>query len=304
MNLNEYLISGFIGKQPFSRYVFANSPMKALKFLFPHAMFKPIKQCGRWSSEIDYCVMVSGYRTQVYDLAHGSLYPNVLASSALDTLPPHRGAYNKDLCGKTHESLQILECVDYNYICSSQNICFRETTKLYKCICHLCGKEYFFAGPELSVYPPSGYGIHAYHGYWSPAHCNCHPISSFQWTVIDILEKHGVSYEAEVELDGLLGLRFDFRIKKLDGNFCLLECQGEQHYIAVDKFGGESSFNVQVYNDNRKRKFCKENNIQLIEIKRVPRKLYHHIEVNLLSEGIISYIENEENCDEQSKNKS
>lgn len=58
-------------------------------------------------------------------------------------------------------------------------------------------------------------------------------------------------------------LRFDFYLPKY--NLCI-EYQGEQHYKPVKYFGGKDSFVKQQKYDEEKRKYCKENNIQLIEI--------------------------------------
>jgi len=48
-------------------------------------------------------------------------------------------------------------------------------------------------------------------------------------------------------------------------NTCI-EYNGQQHYMPVDYFGGKVSLQHQQHNDNIKREFCKNNNINLIEI--------------------------------------
>lgn len=58
-------------------------------------------------------------------------------------------------------------------------------------------------------------------------------------------------------------LRFDFYLLDLN---TIIEYQGKQHYEPIDYFGGEESFKKQLENDNLKRRYCKENNIKLIEI--------------------------------------
>lgn len=52
------------------------------------------------------------------------------------------------------------------------------------------------------------------------------------------------------------------------------EYQGEQHYSAIDFFGGESRFSEQKIRDEYKRQICKEKNITLIEID--GRKVDHN----------------------------
>ena len=45
-----------------------------------------------------------------------------------------------------------------------------------------------------------------------------------------------------------------------------IEFQGIQHYKPVEIFGGLKKFKEQQINDNIKRKYCKNNNIYLLEI--------------------------------------
>ena len=88
------------------------------------------------------------------------------------------------------------------------------------CKCFVCGKEKLVTCDKFGIYPPTEYGYRAYGGYWSAVSCDCHPISSFQWIVNDLLIKNGVDYKVEVEAEGVYGidnetpLRFDFGIYK------------------------------------------------------------------------------------------
>ena len=61
-------------------------------------------------------------------------------------------------------------------------------------------------------------------------------------------------------------LKFDFAIFKDDKIKYLIECQGEQHYCPIEYFGGEEKFNRQQSYDNKKREYCKQHSIKLIEI--------------------------------------
>ena len=62
-------------------------------------------------------------------------------------------------------------------------------------------------------------------------------------------------------------LRFDFAVFDKENKLvCLIECQGQQHYKPIEQFGGEAQFLIQKENDEKKRNFCKEENIILIEI--------------------------------------
>ena len=76
------------------------------------------------------------------------------------------------------------------------------------------------------------------------------------------LQQSGILFEKEVTIPNTR-LRFDFFIPNLN---CAIEYQGSQHYIPSSKFGGEERFKQQILNDNRKRDYCKNKQIKLVEI--------------------------------------
>ena len=81
-------------------------------------------------------------------------------------------------------------------------------------------------------------------------------------------DSHNVEYVKQKIFDDLVGskgkpLRFDFFLPKYN---VLIEYQGEQHERAVDFFGGQEKFEIQVYYDNLKRNFAKEHRYKLLEI--------------------------------------
>ena len=55
---------------------------------------------------------------------------------------------------------------------------------------------------------------------------------------------------------------FDFYLPKYN---IVIECQGKQHYVPVEIFGGEDGYKKTVKLDDIKKKMCKENNIELFE---------------------------------------
>lgn len=59
-------------------------------------------------------------------------------------------------------------------------------------------------------------------------------------------------------------LPFDFYIPAL--NACI-EYDGEQHFKAIDLFGGEEGLNTRMLHDQIKTDYCKNNNIRLLRIK-------------------------------------
>lgn len=97
-------------------------------------------------------------------------------------------------------------------------------------------------------------------------------MSSGERAVADWLEQHNIKYSTQDKFENLRGLgdgmlKFDIGIKNNQNNFIyFIEFQGLEHYEPVDFFGGEEGFKVRQEHDNRKRKWCKENNIKLIEI--------------------------------------
>lgn len=209
-------------------------------------------------------------------------------------------SYDWELTGTIHESLEILECIDEHYEELRYITDLRKNGggtyyiyKLYKCRCYLCGKEQQIKSSKFSINPPTEYGYTAYKGYWSDAHCDCHPISSFQWIVTKLLKESKTPYRVEISFPDLYGagkvnqLRYDFGVyDENDTLKCLIECQGEQHYIPVDEFGGESKFGLQKQNDELKRSYAAEHKIPLYEIP-FKNKKFEKIEEFLRLNNII-----------------
>ena len=209
--------------------------------------------------------------------------------------------YDVDYVGLIYESLKVIECVNdalesvpvphYN---QRHQKSYSDITvyKEYRCKCYLCGNEKMITCDKFGIYPPTEYGYRAYGGYWSAVYCDCHSISSFQWIVNDILLKHSIDYRVEVEAEGLCGidndtpLRFDFAIYKDGEVISYIECQGEQHYMPVEEFGGERRFAIQQMNDEKKRIYARKMSIPLIEIP-YKKKKYEVVESILRESGII-----------------
>ena len=195
--------------------------------------------------------------------------------------------YDIDLTGNIFESLEVLECINDNYEERYAHGDLRKKDaysymvyKLYRCRCYLCGKEHIVKCSQFHISPPTQYGRTAYHGYWSGVECECHEISSFQWIVNKLLIENDIPYRVEYSFLDLFGyygtnkLKFDFAIMNKDGSVkCLIECQGEQHYMPVKEFGGNRQYDVQVKNDELKKKYVKKHNIELIEISYKDKKI-------------------------------
>lgn len=100
--------------------------------------------------------------------------------------------------------------------------------------------------------------------------CGCTTGSRMEAHVAQFLREHGVPFVPQRSFADLRGpkgrpLTFDFEIVTPAGTV-LLECQGEQHFRAVEWFGGEEKFAEQVKNDAAKRECAAAEGITLIEI--------------------------------------
>lgn len=88
----------------------------------------------------------------------------------------------------------------------------------------------------------------------------------------EILAGAGLPFKMEYTFPNLTSsngrpLRFDFVIFDDDGQIdFIIEYQGKQHYEASSKFGGKKGLFQQQYNDNKKRRFCALQGLNLIEI--------------------------------------
>jgi hypothetical protein len=93
--------------------------------------------------------------------------------------------------------------------------------------------------------------------------------SSGEESISKILQNNSIKYQTQYSFEDLKGdfckLRFDFAIFKDNRLYGLIEFQGSQHY---KKWGNESEerFQKRIEYDNKKRKYCLENNINLMEI--------------------------------------
>lgn len=170
----------------------------------------------------------------------------------------------KDLSGRTFGFLKVIEPIFYEGKFSGS----------YKCRC-ICQKETKVFRQNLI----SGGTIS----------CGCKTQSLGEMKVEEVLQKLNIDYLREYSFSELIGninpLRFDFIVKKNNKIIAAIECQGQQHYMPVDIFGGEEKFLLQQEYDNKKRAYCKEKNILLIEI---PYYDYKKIDVNYIQDKINS----------------
>lgn len=75
------------------------------------------------------------------------------------------------------------------------------------------------------------------------------------------LQNVGIKYEWQKKFDWLGGMSLDFYIEDMN---IAIECQGVQHFEDKEFFNKRESLSERVERDLRKRRLCKENNIELI----------------------------------------
>lgn len=85
--------------------------------------------------------------------------------------------------------------------------------------------------------------------------------------VSEFLSEHKIAFKREHSFNGCVyinKLRFDFYLPKHNA---VIEFQGKQHYEPNSYMGGQKDFELRQVRDDIKRKYCKENNICLLEIR-------------------------------------
>lgn len=82
-------------------------------------------------------------------------------------------------------------------------------------------------------------------------------------SIITFLEQHQIEYHKEFVFPNLKNRKFDFFLPKYN---MIIEYDGEQHFIPVDYFGGQESFEETQQRDKEKNDYCIKNNILLIRI--------------------------------------
>lgn len=76
-----------------------------------------------------------------------------------------------------------------------------------------------------------------------------------------ILKKNQIKFEPQKKFKWLGRQSLDFYLPQYN---IAIECQGEQHFISSEYFGGEEMFQKQQERDKRKLNLCQENNIKII----------------------------------------
>lgn len=111
--------------------------------------------------------------------------------------------------------------------------------------------------------------------------CGCATQSSGEIKITQLLEKANINFQSQYRIKNFnISAPFDFAIFNDIGELLgLIEYDGEQHFKAVDIWGGEEQLKIQQERDSRKSKWCEENNIRLI---RIPYTDYDNLTIEYL----------------------
>lgn len=110
--------------------------------------------------------------------------------------------------------------------------------------------------------------------------CGCASQSSGEIKITQLLEQSNIEFQAQYRIKNFnLSSPFDFAIFNNGVLLGLIEYDGEQHFESIEFFGGEEKLKLQQERDERKNKWCKENNIRLI---RIPYTEYDNLTIGYL----------------------
>lgn len=135
------------------------------------------------------------------------------------------------------------------------------------------GDFYDYSKAEVIDYKTKVCIICPKHGeFWQSPHkhygdkCGC-PIcasSHGEKLICRILNNLNIEYQHQVKINNPYhnnNFIVDFKIKNM-----IIEYNGQQHYTPIEHFGGELRFERQKQRDEDLRKYCKDNNLKLLEI--------------------------------------
>ena len=120
------------------------------------------------------------------------------------------------------------------------------------------------------------YASHHLQGRGCP-HCRQ---SSLEKEVREFLEKENIEYVAQKRGKWLGKQSLDFYLPKYK---IAIECQGIQHFVASDYFGGEKRYKKTVELDKNKKEICNKNNINILYYSHYNYKCEFEIITDLLT---------------------
>lgn len=114
--------------------------------------------------------------------------------------------------------------------------------------------------------------------------------SSLEKEIIQLFDQNGIKYEYQKKFIWLGKQSIDFYLPKYR---IAIECQGLQHYIAVEGFmGGEKGLQIRQGLDKRKKRLCHEHNITLLYYDHTKFNSFLGESVIKTPEQLLSYLKN------------
>ena len=110
--------------------------------------------------------------------------------------------------------------------------------------------------------------------------CGCATQSSGEIKLTQILTEANIEFQSQYRIQEFnICAPFDFAIFNKGELLGLIEFDGEQHFKAVELWGGEDQLKIQQKRDKNKNDWCENNNIRLI---RIPYTDYDKITVDYI----------------------
>lgn len=123
---------------------------------------------------------------------------------------------------------------------------------MWMCECGVCGKHFVALPAKIK------------NGHITS--CGCRKQSSHEQYIEEVLKRENVVYKRQYTTPACRNkqvLLFDFALFQNNELLALIEYDGQQHFKAVDLFGGEEALIRTQQRDRIKDKFCQENGIAL-----------------------------------------
>lgn len=118
-------------------------------------------------------------------------------------------------------------------------------------------------------------------------------VSRMEEEIKEILTDYNIDFVRQYSVPNDKRLKLDFYLP--DYNIAI-ECQGEQHFNAVQHFGGNKAFEKILDRDNRKALACAHADINIIYYINKFNKLYNNIYFNNILKENHKILYNRENC--------
>ena len=99
--------------------------------------------------------------------------------------------------------------------------------------------------------------------------CGCRIQSANEEYIYNLLNELKIEFKPQYSFDDckhVYTLRFDFAILQHNELLGLIEYDGQQHFKAIDLFGGEEGLKETQLRDEIKNTYCKTHNIPLLRI--------------------------------------